>query len=85
MSHPLLNYAIGVVVALAVMLAVTRAVCGEARFKTALIFALGFWGDAVYVHQGQIDGCILVDHPDLRQSDRHRPRPVDVIISQCKA
>jgi len=42
LSASLIRYGIGVVVALALMLAVTWAVGGEARFKTALVFALGF-------------------------------------------
>jgi hypothetical protein len=42
MSGSLLHYAIGVVVALALMVAATWAVGGEARFKIALVFALGF-------------------------------------------
>lgn len=42
MSNPLFKYAIGVIVALAVMLALTWLSGGEARFKTALVFALGF-------------------------------------------
>ena len=42
MNNALFKYAIGVVVALAVMLALVWAVGGEARVKTALAFALGF-------------------------------------------
>ncbi|MGA9598833.1 MAG: hypothetical protein WBS22_00970 [Methylocystis sp.] len=42
MSASLIRYAIGVVVALAIMLAVTWALGGEARFKTAVVFGLGF-------------------------------------------
>jgi hypothetical protein len=41
-NNSLLPYAIGVVVALAVMLALTWVVGGEARFKPALVFAAGF-------------------------------------------
>jgi hypothetical protein len=41
-NNSLFKYAVGVVVALAVMLVLTRVVGGEARFKTALVFALGF-------------------------------------------
>jgi hypothetical protein len=43
MSGSLLHYAIDVVVALALMMAATWAVGGEARFKIALVFALGFF------------------------------------------
>jgi hypothetical protein len=42
MDNSLFKYAIGVVVALAVMLVLTRVVGGEARFKSAVVFALGF-------------------------------------------
>jgi hypothetical protein len=42
MNTSLFNYVIGVVVALAVMLALTWVLGGEARFRTALVFSLGF-------------------------------------------
>ena len=42
MDNSLSRYAIGVVIALAVMLALTWVVGGEARFKISGVFALGF-------------------------------------------
>ncbi len=42
MSNALSSYVIGVFVALTVMLALSWVVGGEARFKIAVVFALGF-------------------------------------------
>jgi uncharacterized RDD family membrane protein YckC len=64
MSASLIRYAIGVVVTLALMLAVTWAFGGDSALQNrGGLWARVFGGDAVNVHQGPIDGRILADQP----------------------